>query len=170
MARKSYLAANREFAYRMWRECNQNVTRTLVRLREHPEGFPLTKPTLYNWMKEDKWEERAARAEAEERKVTDAVVGAEAKAIAVLTRVIGKMEEQLESPSGIDPQMVFAYRNVVKTYMELQMKTGAYKASLFLEFLRDLIDFFAKHDQAAVAVIEQNFDNLAAWAKEKYAG
>ncbi len=170
MANKSYRAENRELAYRVWRECGQNVEATLRELRKRPDGFPVSKPTLYDWIDTYGWKDRAARADVEEHKAADATMNAEGRALASLESVETRYEEYFKTlgTATVDNQAMFAYTGVVKSIVEIKQKTGAYKASLFLEFLRDLIDFFSKQDPGGVAVIEGNFDDLAAWAKEKY--
>jgi hypothetical protein len=167
---KSYLAENRELAYQVWRRCGQNVEMTLRELRKHPDGFPASKPTIYDWMEAGNWKERAARAEAEEHKATDATRNAEGRALASLEGVQIKYEEYFESlgKGKVDNQAMFAYTGVVKSIVEIKQKTGAYKASLFLEFMRDLVGWFSKNDPEAMGAIERNFDDLAGWARERY--
>jgi hypothetical protein len=142
------------------------------RLRQIPDGFPVSKPTLLDWRDKYDWTGRAARAEAEEQRATDAVVGAEGTAIASLEKVQKNYEGYFETldKTKIDNQAMFAYTGVVKSIIELKMKTTAYKAGVFTEILRDLIDFLAKNDPDGVNIIERNFDDLALWAKERYAG
>jgi hypothetical protein len=129
VARKSYLASNRDLAYRIWRECGQNVDLTCRKLRQLPEGFPVTRQTLGEWLKVYNWRERAARAEAEEQRTKDAVVGAEEKVLSTLARVINKLDQQIDTSEGalVDSQMLFAFRNVAKTFMEI--KAAADKAA-----------------------------------------
>lgn len=159
-------------AYRVWRECGQNVEQTLRRLRKIPDGFPLSKPTLIEWREKYDWIARAARAEAEEQRANDAVVGAEGKAITALEKIQQNYETYFETlgTTKVDNQAMFAYTGVVKSIMEIKMKAGAYKAAVFIEVMKDLIEWLSKNDPDAVGVIERNFDDLASWAKEKYAG
>src|SRR5574343_194080 len=159
-------------AYRVWRECGQNVEQTLRRLRKSPDGFPLSKPTLIEWREKYDWIARAARAEAEEQRANDAVVGAEGKAITALEKIQQNYETYFETlgTTKVDNQAMFAYTGVVKSIMEIKMKAGAYKAAVFIEVMKDLIEWLSKNDPDAVGVIERNFDDLASWAKEKYAG
>jgi hypothetical protein len=170
VARKSYIAENRELAYRIWRECGQNIELALRKLRQHPQGFPLSKPTLYDWMETYNWKDRAAKAETEEQRATDAVVSAEGKAIAALESVQQNYEAYFKTlgASKVDNQAMFAYTGVVKAVMELKAKTSAYKASFFLEFMKDLVEWLAKNDPDGLAVSERNFDDLAAWARARH--
>jgi len=47
-------------------------------------------------------------------------------------------------------------------------RSAAHKAGLFLEFVRDLISYGGKHDQGLVAVLEENFDDIIIWGRQKY--
>jgi inhibitor of KinA sporulation pathway (predicted exonuclease) len=64
---------------------------------------------------------------------------------------------------------MFAYTGVVKSITEIKAKTGAFKAALFIDFMKDLIDWLSKNDPEAVAVIEGVFDDFVQYAREKYA-
>ena len=170
MANRSYMAENRELAYRIWRECGQNAELTLRKLKAHEQGFPLSKPTLYEWMEAYTWKDRAARAEAEERRIADAVQNAEARAIASLEKVQEQCEAYLRSlgPAKVDSQVLFAYVNVVKSVAGMKAKAGEQKAALFLDFMKDLIGWLSKNNPAGMAVIEGSFDDFVTWAREKY--
>lgn len=43
------------------------------------------------------------------------------------------------------------------------------RGEMFLQFVKDLIEFGNKHDQAMTEVIQENFDDLIQWGREKYA-
>jgi len=170
MAGKSYMAENRELAYRTWCECGQNCELTIRTLKDR-HGLPISKPTLYEWIEKFNWKDRAARAEAEVQRVQDvAAIGSESRFIADLEKQKTKYDRFFESlgDSGIDNQAMYAYNSLVKTIVDIKAKTAAYKAELFVTFLRDQIEWFSKHDPGAVAVIEGNFDDFVAWAREKY--
>jgi len=51
---------------------------------------------------------------------------------------------------------------------ENSLKDMAQRAALFLDFVRDLIEFFSRHDAAVVNGIEENFDDLIQWGRDKY--
>lgn len=51
---------------------------------------------------------------------------------------------------------------------EAALKDTAQRAALFLDFVRDLVEFGGRHDAALVAAIEENFDDLMQWGREKY--
>jgi hypothetical protein len=95
----------------------------------------------------------------------------DAKAITSLDTVRQRYEKYFASlgDAVVDNQAMFAYTGIIKSISEIKAKTGAYKSSLFLGFMRDLIDWLSKNDPDSVAVIEKNFDDFIQFAKEKYA-
>ncbi len=50
------------------------------------------------------------------------------------------------------------------------MKSAEYRAALFLDFLKDLIEYGSRNDAGIVAVIEDNFDDIVTWGRVKYQG
>ena len=170
MAGKSYITETRESAYRIWREEGQNIERT-IRAMKRDHGIPVTKPTIYAWIEKFNWVDRATRAETEEQRVKDVIVSDEGKILSDLERQKEKYERFFESlgETCIDNQAMYAYTNLVKTIADIKGKTSALKATLFLDFLRDLIEWLSKNDPDSVAIIEKNFDDFIGFAKEKYA-
>lgn len=53
---------------------------------------------------------------------------------------------------------------------EAMLKSTAQRSALFLDFVRDLIEFGSRHDAELVRVVESNFDDLIQWGREKYQG
>lgn len=43
------------------------------------------------------------------------------------------------------------------------------RGEMFLQFIKDLIEYGSRHDQGLTAVIQDNFDDLIQWGREKYA-
>ena len=168
MANRSYQAETREDAYKTWRECGQNVEQTLAVLSK--KGYFISKPTVYDWMEKYGWKERAARAEVEEKKAIDTTTNAEARAIASLRKVQERFERYFETlgEGKIDSQAVYAYTGIIKSIAEIKEKTGAVKAALFLDFMKDLIEWLSKNDPDSVDVIERNFDDFVSYARERY--
>ena len=169
MANRSYQADTREDAYKTWRECGQNVEQTIRSLSK--KGYFITKPTLYDWIEKYSWKDRAARAEAEEQKGKEAMGNHDAKAITSLDAVRERYEKYFATlgDNVVDNQAMFAYTGIIKSISEIKAKTGALKSSLFLGFMRDLIDYLSKNDPDSVAAIEKNFDDFIQYAKGKYA-
>jgi len=170
MSGKSYMAENRELAYSTWCECGQNIELTIRTLKDK-HGLPVSKPTIYDWIEKFNWKERSARAESEKQRIRDAAcISTEDRFIADLERHKRMYERFFDSlgEGSIDNQAMYAYNNLVKTIVDIKAKTAAYKADLFVTFLRDQIEWLAKNDPEAVAAIENNFDDFVAYAREKY--
>lgn len=53
---------------------------------------------------------------------------------------------------------------------EAALKSTAQRAALFLDFVRDLIEYGSRNDPELVRVVESNFDELITWGREKYQG
>ena len=51
---------------------------------------------------------------------------------------------------------------------EALLKSTAQRAALFLDFVKDLIEYGTRHDAQLVTVLEENFDDLIQWGREKY--
>jgi transcriptional regulator with XRE-family HTH domain len=51
---------------------------------------------------------------------------------------------------------------------EAVLKSTAQRAALFLDFVRDLIEYGGRNDPDLVRAVEDNFDDLIQWGREKY--
>jgi hypothetical protein len=126
MARKSYMAENRELAYKTWRKFNQNIDRCAKELRRMPGGFPVTRATLTRWRDEDGWEERAAKMDALAQETKDVQSSALERALVALTKQQAKYETWFEAQEAtvIDAQVQHAYNNLVQLIVRIdkQMK------------------------------------------------
>lgn len=125
MSAKSFIAENRERAFRTWRECGQNVELAIRTLKER-DGLPVTKPTIYSWIEKFNWKERAARAEAEEQKAGDIQISFEEKMLADLAKQKGKYERYFETLNDATPdnQAMYAYTALVRLITDIQKKAG----------------------------------------------
>lgn len=56
-----------------------------------------------------------------------------------------------------------------KAAREAQDAIARQRGEMFLQFIRDLIEYGGKHDQGLTEVIQENFDDLIQWGREKYA-
>lgn len=121
MKGKSFIAENRELAFRVYCEEGGNVEGTLRRL-EKDHGLKLSKPTFYEWMKKFNFEERLKNIDAERQKANDNQISFEEKMMSDLMRQKEKYEAYFEALSGIDNQAQYAYTNIVKTIIELSRK------------------------------------------------
>ena len=43
------------------------------------------------------------------------------------------------------------------------------KGEMFLQFIKDLIEYGSRHDQGLTEVLQVNFDDLIQWGRERYA-
>lgn len=168
MANKSYQAETREITYQTWRNCGQNFQLTQKELKK--KGFIISAPTLYDWAEKYNWKARAARAEAEEQKAKDINISFEEKLLADMTKQKERYDRYLENlgDAKTDVNALNGYINLCKTISDVRSKTGAFKASLFLDFMKDLIEWLSKNDPETVLAIENNFDDFVSFAKEKY--
>jgi hypothetical protein len=97
-----------------------------------------------------------------------------------IQRLRNLFERQLEYVERINPEDVTAPQTdtlaklgaLVERFQSAErdaaMKSAAQRSALFLDFVRDEIEFFAKHEPAVVAIIEEHFDALIQWGREKY--
>jgi len=121
MAGKSFIAENREMAFKVWRECGQNMEMTLRELRSKHE-LKISKPTLYAWRDKYDWAGRAARAEAEEQKA-DVELNFEEKMIADLITQKEKYEAYFVTIGNVpDNQATYAYTGIIKAIIDVRKK------------------------------------------------
>ncbi len=120
MKGKSFIAENRELAFRKYCECGGNVELTLRELEK--EGLKLSKKTFYEWMKKFNFEERRAKIDTERQKVNDSQISFEEKMLSDLLKQKEKYETYFDSINLIDNQAQFAYANIIKTIIDLSRK------------------------------------------------
>lgn len=163
---KSYQVENRELAFKVWRECGQNVELTLRTLRGEPHKLSLTKPTLYSWMEKFGWKERAARAEAITEEVKDNT-GDDLMLKALLDQK-AKYEKYFESlgPANIDTQATYAFNSLIKTIVDIQNRqsagVGFDRPKAFLENLQWIAGWLKANDPAGLKVLLNDLDAMAA--------
>lgn len=121
MKGKSYIAENREIAFRVYCEEGGNVEATLRRL-EKEHGLKLSKKTFYEWMKKFNFEERLKKVDAARQETRDSQLSFEEKMLNDLIVQKNKYEKYFETISGIDNQSQYAYTNIIKTIMEARKK------------------------------------------------
>ena len=79
-----------------------------------------------------------------------------------------------------DIQAMYAYTNVTDSICKIladmrkrdeaiRIAKGIDRPQMFLDFMRDLVSFLKDRDPDSLPALEKNFDELAAWGKEKYA-
>ncbi len=167
MKGKSYIAKNRELAFRVYAEEGGNVEGTL-RTLDKKHGLKLSKPTFYEWMKKFNFEERLKNLDAERQKTMDSQISFEEKMMNSLIERKEAYEEYFKN-NPMDHQAQYAYAGIIKSIFDIRSKTAGFKTAMFIEHMKELIIFLTKNDPEAAQVLERNFDALIAFAKEKYA-
>lgn len=175
MAAKSYIPENRELAYRTWRACGQNVELTLKELKKK-HGFPLSKPTLYDWIDKFNWKDRACRAENEEQRMKDAVANNEEKILADLEKQRLKYETYFDSLGDgiIDSNATYAYNSLAKTIVDIKIKmrgpdVRVDRPAIFMESMEFIAGYLKEHDPEGLKIIARNFDGIIGAFKERHA-
>ncbi|MBI5075621.1 MAG: hypothetical protein HZB62_10720 [Nitrospirae bacterium] len=167
MKGKSLIAENRELAFRIYCRCGGNVEMTLREMAK--EGLTLSKPTFYDWMEKFNFEERRTKVDAETQKAKDSQLSFDDKMLGALLKQKEKYETYFETLTIPDHQAQYAYAGIIKTIFDIRSRTASFKTSLFIGFMKDLINFYSKNDPAVVALIESSFDDFMTFAREKYA-
>ncbi len=166
MKGKSFIAENRELAFKVYCGCGGNVEMTLRELDK--QGLKLSKPTFYEWIEKFNFEERRTKVDAETQRVKDSQLSFEDKMLDALLKQKEKYETYFDTLTTPDHQAQYAYAGIIKTIFDIRSKTASFKTSLFIDFMKDLINFYSKNDPAVVAVIENSFDDFMAFARDKY--
>lgn len=137
---------------------------------EIADTLSVSRQTLSTWEKEDTAPD-AKISEWEEAKQDRGKMGD--RFMALLDRETKFFEGRMPGASDqAQVNVISSLGSLVQRFKAAEhqevMKSGEYKAAMFLEFLRDLISFFGKQDPSVVQVIEENFDDLIQWGREKY--
>lgn len=157
----------REKAFRIYRECGGNKEMTLRALDS--EGYSISKPTLYDWIKKYNFDERLTSADLKTQKANDAVLAMEQKILADLLKQKEKYERFFDGlGAAIDNQALYAYNNLISTIVSVKAKLGADRAALFTEFLKDFVGYLTQNSPEAVKALEEQFDGFVEFAREKY--
>lgn len=158
----------KEKAFQTWRKNGRSPERTVKELRD--QGHMVTRQSIDTWKNERDWEGRAAKADAVEQEAKDPELTGEERMVAALAKQAKRYEEYFETltPKEMDSQAVYAYTNLISTLQAIRQKTGAYKAELFIDYMKDLIGWLSKNDPESVPAIERNFDEFILFAKDKY--
>lgn len=160
----------KEKAFQLWRKNGQSPTKVARVLAD--QGHVITRQTIDAWANDPEcdWKGRSARADAVEQEAKDPELSGEERMIAALSRQAKRYEEYFETLTvkNMDSQAVYAYTNLISTLQSIRQKTDAFRAEVFLDFLKELIGWLAKNDPDSVAAIEKNFDDFALYAKERY--
>ncbi len=131
------------------------------------KGLEVSRPTLYDWEGKYDWKNRKSEIDLR-RQETEGQTQDE-NLLAGLLSQKKKFEGHFDSLGiEIDPQVTYAYTNIVKSIIDIRAKTNANRVELFMEFFKNLIDYAHKNDPQAVDVIERNLDDFVQYIREKY--
>ena len=171
MARVIHEADRRELAFRVWRECGQSATKTLLKLGQEYDWPNLGRQTLYDWISQYQWNDRAARLHAEAERVEIAKLMGREKILADLSVRKSSYERYLEMVEGkgaVDNAATTAYANLCKTIMQLQDKiesgAGLNKLELAKAMLQQQFAFvreaYPEHAAVLLEVMEPFSERL----------
>jgi len=119
LARKIFSNDDINTAFYIWRSCGRGFETAVRELRR--KGYDISKQTLYNWAKKYRWDTRANEVDEEEAEVKKKRLSARQKALSDLIKQKEKYDiffNELETPP--DPQMTYAYTNILKTIAEIE--------------------------------------------------
>ena len=156
----------KEIAFKTWRKCGQNFEETLRELGKL--GYQgITRQTLYAWRDKYQWGERAARADAQEQKIKDTDLAPEERAVLDLVKQKEKYERYFESlpPNQVDHQATYAYTALVKTIKDIQSKGAGDRASLYIEFMGELVDYLMENDKELAMAFDPHIEKFTARIK-----
>jgi hypothetical protein len=118
---KNSPAQNREHAYKTWRACGQNITETVRELVS--VGFKFSRKTITEWCEKYDWKNRAARAEAEEARLST-----ELDETSILTdlQLIRKRYKEafdkMATGAPVDNQTAYAFAKVCRAIYDISNK------------------------------------------------
>ena len=120
MKGKSFIAENRELAFKRYCENGGNIEGTLRVLEK--DGLKLSKPTFYEWLKKYNFEERRLKVDIERQKARDSQISFEEKMLNDLVRQKDKYEKYFDANDGLDNQATYAYTGIIKTIIDVKKK------------------------------------------------
>ncbi len=162
---------NKENVFAIYREFGGRNIPKLIDAVNKRLGLRLSAPTLYAWAKEGGWDERIKRADNEHEKAQAAGENTIEKMIFCLESQKDRYEAYFQTlpPGKMDNMAVSSYMGLINAIASLKQKTEAFKGSLFLEFMREQINWISVNDPDALQMLEKNFNDFTAHMKEKYA-
>lgn len=123
MPKKSYTDEARELAFECWRKNGQNVDETLKALRREYGWSSIARQTIYDWMAQYKWQDRAARLLAEAEEIERARLHGRERVLADLMNQKAKYEKYFDdqlNAGQVDPKATFAYVGLCRMILSVQ--------------------------------------------------
>lgn len=125
------------------------------------EALGVSRNTLAEWRDWAGWDAAKAAKDGYEAKLLtvrdELMLEIEAKPLAATTHLdaLSKIEAILERRA--------------KATREAADSIARQRGEMFLQFIKDLIDYGGKHAPEITSAIQDNFDDLIQWGREKYA-
>ena len=138
------------------------------------ETLDISRNTLTDW----KARTKAPNDERDEwDKAREVKRGYEQRLESLRENLMSEIEESaLVSIKNVSPAMFDSLSKVDalldrnrKAAREATDAIARQRGEMFLQFIKDLIEYGGKHDQGLTEVIQDNFDELIQWGREKYA-
>ncbi|HIJ95793.1 MAG TPA: DUF1804 family protein [Desulfuromonadales bacterium] len=138
------------------------------------EALQVSRNTLTDW----KARTKAPNDDRDEwDKAREMKRGFEQRLEAIRENIMNEIEESaLVSIKQVSPAMFDSLSKVDalldrnrKAARDAQDTIAKQRGEMFLQFIKDLIEYGGKHDEAITAAIQDNFDDLIQWGREKYA-
>ena len=165
----------KQIAYDTWRRCGHNLVDT-VRVLKSENNFTVTRQTLASWRDEYDWEARAARAEAEEKSLSESTDISDNALLNSLLKQKANYERYFETlPAGrIDNQAVYAYSNLLKKIVDIRPKEDGStvdidRPKLFLEDMDFIAKTLKEIDPEGLKVLGRSIDVIIARFKDAHA-
>lgn len=144
---RRYDQAERELAYRVWRQCETNMAATLRRL-ESEHDWPLAKQTLQDWRDQLGWPARAAAEDAQAaRRNRSESLDRSAMLAGIdlqLERYEAAFAESAAAGQLPDPRSTQAYGNLARlrlsTLRDIESGAGLSRLDLAMDVLRTVSD------------------------------
>lgn len=163
MAEKGAKAELYDVAFRMFTVDGKSLT-------EIEAALGVSRQTLAKWKADTKrpGDEKDEWDKAREMKRSNVQ-----RLRALFDRELTALEEEVPgSINNVSLDGITKLGTLVQRWEQMEeaskLKSDAVRSALFLDFLRDLIAFGGRHDAGLVSVIEDNFDDIVAWGREKY--
>lgn len=138
------------------------------------ETLDVSRNTLTDWKSRTK----APNDDRDEwDKAREVKRGFEQRLEAIRESIMEEIEETaLASIKNVSPAMFDSLAKVDalldrnrKAARDAQDAIARQRSEMFLQFIKDLIEYGSKHDEMITAAIQDNFDDLIQWGREKYA-
>lgn len=138
------------------------------------EALDVSRNTLTDW----KGRTKAPNDDRDEwDKAREVKRGFEQRLEAIRESIMAEIEESaLASIKNVSPAMFDSLSKVDalldrnrKSAREATDAIARQRGEMFLQFIKDLIEYGGKHDELITTAIQDNFDELIQWGREKYA-